>query len=129
TAQASRCSPAATLPLGSDQSSYFGRWTRHTSMPRSAVSRHTSAPAAKTMPPVVVPAGIAARRPSAPLLPRCGSRRAPAAPLAFDEHLLQVDQRFVVGTEVLAYPRPVRFQVPRRGARVEGEIEQPGQFA
>src|SRR5690348_12557759 len=46
TAAVSRSSPGSSLPLGSDQSSYFGRCTTAVSMPPSPAGRHSAPPAA-----------------------------------------------------------------------------------
>src|SRR5690606_39308515 len=45
-----RSSPRLSLPLGQDQSSYLGRWTRHSSSsPVTGERRHRTQPAAWTV--------------------------------------------------------------------------------
>src|SRR3954469_22224599 len=74
TAACSECSPGSSLPLGRDQSSYFGRRTTAVSSDPSAADRQTAPPAASTSSAglltglphqVEVEVALAARRPRA----------------------------------------------------------------
>src|SRR5690348_2794759 len=47
TAAVSPCSPSSSLPLGSDQSSYLGRWMTAVSTPPPSVGRQTAPPPAR----------------------------------------------------------------------------------
>src|SRR5581483_11039488 len=101
TAAINSVSRGSSLPFGSDQSSYFGRWATATST-APEWTRQTTPPAARI-------AAVGFRRGTALLAPVGETPH---------EQLLVVDTR--VGG---AYPVSVRLQIPRRGVIVEGQVE------
>src|SRR5881275_3581520 len=106
TAVSRMCSSGSLLPLGSDQSSYLGRWTSRTSASsaESAGGRQIAAPAARV-------ASVIGR----------------ADPPFPDQGLLHVAQWIGGFVPAVPGPVPVRVQPPARRPVVHADIEEPAQ--
>src|SRR5690348_1667830 len=106
TAVSRMCSPASLLPLGSDQSSYVGRWTSRTSASSagSAAGRQIAAPAARV-------ASVIGR----------------ADPPFPDQGLLHIAQRVPGFVPAVPGPVPVAVQPPARSPVVHADIEESAQ--
>src|SRR5439155_6221496 len=106
TAVSRMCSSGSLLPLGSDQSSYLGRWTSRTSASSagSAGGRQIAAPAASV-------ASVIGR--ADPPLP--------------DQGLLHIAQRIPGFVPVVPGPVPVPVQPPARSPVVHPDVEEPAQ--
>src|SRR6201985_2709043 len=107
TAVSRMCSSASLLPLGSDQSSYAGRWTSRTSASPagSAGGRQIAAPAARVVTSVI-------------------GRADPPFP---DQGLLHVAQRLPGFVPAVPGPVPVRVQPPANSPVVHADVEEPAQ--
>src|SRR5690242_1182379 len=123
TAAAGMLSPAWTFPFGRVQSSYLFRCTMTTSRPRTGCCRVTTAPPARVGFPLV-PTDRRVLEDCAAATGRLHPLLGPAPTLDVDQVVLHVDQRaaFLVGGE--RDPGAVRLQLPRRGARIERQVEQ-----
>src|SRR5689334_13114206 len=99
------CSPGSLLPLGSDQSSYLGRWTSRTSASSagSAGGRQIAAPAARVVASVI-------------------GRTNPPFP---DQGLLHIAQRVPGFVPAVPGPVPVAAQPPASSPVVHADIEEP----
>src|SRR5712691_3518670 len=106
TAVSRMCSSGSLLPLGSDQSSYVGRWTSRTSASSAGAAggRQIAAPAARV-------ASVIGR----------------ADPPFPDESLLHVAQRIPGFVPAVPVPVPVRVQPPARSPVVHADIDEPAQ--
>ncbi len=104
TAAVSTCSPSVSLPFGSDQSSYFGRWMSAISRPSDGVTRQSTAPAATD---VRLADWLAAHG--------SGARGTTARPaLGRDEVVLHVEQRVSLAVVAVRLPAPVGDRATRR---------------
>src|SRR5580704_9519305 len=106
TAVSRMCSSGSLLPLGSDQSSYLGRWTSRTSASSagSAAVRQIAAPAARV---ALVLGGADSPFPH--------------------QRLLHIAQRIPGFVPAVPGPVPVRVQPPARSPVVHADIKEPAQ--
>src|SRR6266852_1471153 len=109
TAVSRMCSSGSLLPLGSDQSSYWGRCTRSTSA--SAASPDASADARQIAAPAARVASVICR--TNPPIP--------------DQALLHVAQRIPRLVPAVPQPVPVRVQPPGSSPVVHARIQEPAQ--